>query len=153
MQNLQPLIEQQPFFKGLSPEFMKPIVACASTASHGVDSYVFHEGREANHFYIVTKGKVALEVFVPGRGPITVDTIETDDALGWSWLFPPYQWVFSARVLEPVDVLVFDGECLRAECDRNHDLGYELTKRFARVMQDRLQATRLQLIDLYGAGR
>jgi hypothetical protein len=46
--------------------------------------------------------------------------------------------------------VAFDGACLRGKCEQDHDLGYELMKRFAANMVDRLQATRLQLLDVYG---
>ncbi len=77
-------------------------------------------------------------------------TVAEGDVLGWSWLFPPYRWVFDAQALELTRALVFDGTCLRGKCEDDHNLGYELMKRFAHVVVQRLQATRLQLLDVYG---
>jgi CRP-like cAMP-binding protein len=88
-------------------------------------------------------------VFIPGQGRITIETIASGDVLGWSWLFPPYRWHFDAQALELTRAIAFDGACLRAKCDDDHDLGYAL-QRFARIMMQRLQATRLQLLDVYG---
>ena len=70
--------------------------------------------------------------------------------LGWSWLFPPYQWHFDARALELTRTTALDGQCLRIKCEEDHELGYRLGQRFAHVMMQRLQATRLQLLDVYG---
>jgi CRP-like cAMP-binding protein len=64
-------------------------------------------------------------------------------------LFPPYRWKFSARTLEPTRVFAIDGQCLRAKAEQDHELGYELLKRFAYVVEDRLEAMRLQLINVY----
>jgi CRP/FNR family cyclic AMP-dependent transcriptional regulator len=91
-----------------------------------------------------------LEAFAAQRGPITIETIEAGEVLGWSWLFPPYRWHFSARVVEPTRAIALDGVCLRSKGEADHDLGYELVKRVAQIMMQRLQATRLQLLDVYG---
>ena len=96
-------------------------------------------------------GRVVLETFVPGRGALTIETLEEGDLLGWSWLFPPYRWHFDARALDLVRAVAFDGACLRGKIDDDHALGYELLDRFSPVMLERLQATRLQLLDVYGS--
>ncbi|MBO0783363.1 MAG: hypothetical protein J2P37_31505 [Ktedonobacteraceae bacterium] len=98
------------------------------------------------------EGRVALETFSGERGAITIETIEAGEALGWSWLFPPYRWHFSARVLEPVQAIVLDGERLRIRGEEDCDFGYDLVKRVAHIVIQRLQATRLQLLDLYRIG-
>jgi hypothetical protein len=92
---------------------------------------------------------VALETHVHGRGPARLLTLHDEDVLGWSWLFPTYRWHFDARVLQPVRAIAFDGACLRQKAVDDHELGYELMRRFAQVIVNRLQATRLQLLDVY----
>jgi CRP/FNR family transcriptional regulator, cyclic AMP receptor protein len=111
--------------------------------------YVFREGEPADHFYLIRQGRVAIEISAPPRKAIIVQTLSAGDVLGWSGLVPPYQWRFHARAVESVRVLALDGKCLRARCEENHDLGYELLKRFAQVMTQRLEATRFQLLDVY----
>ena len=76
-------------------------------------------------------------------------TVDAGEILGWSWLLPPYQWKFNARAMESIRAIALDGKCLRTKCEENHDLGYELLKRFAQVIEKRLEATRLQLLDVY----
>jgi CRP-like cAMP-binding protein len=112
--------------------------------------YLFHEGEEAEKFFLIRHGRIALEVFTPDRGPITIQTLEPGDILGWSWLVPPYQWRFDAKAIELVRAIALDGKCLRTKCETDHDLGYDLLKRFAHVIEQRLEATRLQLLDVYG---
>jgi CRP-like cAMP-binding protein len=80
-----------------------------------------------------------------------IQTIEKGEILGWSWLIPPHTWHFDARALEPIRALAIDGKCLRAKCEANHDLGYELLKRVSSIMYQRLQATRMQILDVYAA--
>jgi CRP/FNR family cyclic AMP-dependent transcriptional regulator len=133
----------------MRPELIELIAICASQERFAIDHYIFHEGHEANQFYLLTKGKVNLELATTTNGAILVETLEPMEALGWSWLFPPYRWKFSARVIEPMESIVFDGKCLRALAKGNHTLGYELMKRVSQVMQERLQTTRLQLVEHY----
>lgn len=150
MQTLGPLLAEHPFLKGLDPRHLQVIVGCASNVRFDAGQFIFREGEEANQFYIIRHGKVSLEVFAPGRGSITIQTVGEGEVLGWSWLFPPYHWHFDARALELTRAIAFDGKCLRTKCEEDHDLGYELVKRFAHILVERLQATRLQLLDVYG---
>ncbi len=120
----------------------------ASTAGETL----FREGEPADVFYLVRRGRVALELYVPARGPITVETVDAGDVVGWSWLFPPYTWHFDARAVGPVRAIAVDGACIREKCDDDPALGYELMRRFSAVLLDRLNATQLRLVDLYGGG-
>ena len=106
---------------------------------------LFREGEPADVFYVVRRGRVALELYVPARGPMTVETVEAGEVVGWSWLFPPYRWHFDARAVAPVRAIAVDGACLRGKCEDDPALGYELMQRFSAVLLDRLNATRLRL--------
>jgi CRP/FNR family transcriptional regulator, cyclic AMP receptor protein len=150
MQTLEAILAGHPFFAGFAPRYMQLITSCASNVRFAAGTSIFHEGEAATHFYIIRQGKVALETFAAPRGPITIETIEAGEVLGWSWLFPPYHWHFDARVVEPTRAIALDGVCLRSKGEADHDLGYELVKRVAQIMMQRLQATRLQLLDVYG---
>jgi CRP/FNR family transcriptional regulator, cyclic AMP receptor protein len=150
MQTLEKILVEHPFFQGLDHRYMQLITGCASNAHFAAGTYLFREGEEASHFYIIRSGKVALETVVGSRGPITIETIEAGEVLGWSWLFPPYRWHFSARSVGSTRAIMLDGACLRMKGEQDHDLGYELVKRMAAILMQRLQATRLQLLDVYG---
>ena len=109
------------------------------------------EGDQADTFYLVRRGRVAIEVHSPGRGAIVIETVGPGGSVGWSWLIPPYRWQFDARATEPVGAVAVDGACLRAKADADPALGYALVQRVAGVLLGRLQSTRLRLLDLYGA--
>ncbi len=153
MQTLEPILAAHPFFTGLDERHLQLLVGCASNVRFNADEFLLREGQEANQFYLIRTGKVRLEIFTPERGPIAIQTIGEGDVLGWSWLMPPYRWSLDARALEPIRAIVLDGACLRGKCEADHDLGYELHKRFAPLIVQRLQATRLQLLDVYGMHR
>ena len=153
METIERIIADHSFFAGLDQAFLSLVVGCASNVRFDAGSYIFKKGDEANAFYLIREGRVALEIFAPERKPIIVDTLEVGDILGWSWLLPPFQWKFSAHVRTGVRAIALDGKCLRAKCEENHDLGYEVLKRFATVIERRLEATRFQLLDVYRAHR
>ena len=111
---------------------------------------MFHEGGAADEFFLVRHGKIALEIDAPGRAPIVFETVGVGDFVGASWLIPPYRWAFDARAVELTRATSIDAACLRGKCEADHDLGYEMMKRFLPPLVKRLHATRLQLLDVYG---
>jgi CRP-like cAMP-binding protein len=149
METLERFIAEHPFFAGLDGAFTALMVGCASNVRFKKGDYILREGDPANTFYLVREGKVAVEVLAPQRKPIILATLDEGEILGWSWLLAPYQWKFHARALDDVRAIALDGKCLRGKCEENHDLGYEVLKRFTGIMEQRLEATRLQLLDVY----
>jgi CRP/FNR family transcriptional regulator, cyclic AMP receptor protein len=139
-----------PFFSGLGQEALTLIAGCAQNVHLEAGRYLFHEGDAADMFYVVRRGRVALEVHSPGTGSLVVDTMEDTDVVGWSWLVSPYRWFFDARAVEPTSLVALDGACLRGKCEEDPSLGYALMQRIAGVMYQRLQAARLRLLDVYG---
>lgn len=150
MKAFDEILKETKFFHGLAPEYIQLLAGCASNVRFDPGEYVFREGEPANSFYLIRHGQVALELHDPRRGQLIIDTLNEDEILGWSWLFPPYKWVYSARAVILTRAIAMDGKCLREKCDSDPVLGYDLMKRFAVIMIDRLQATRLQVLNVYG---
>ena len=151
METLEPLLKEHPFFRDLTPGDLQLLTGCAKNVRLEAGQVIFREGDDADQFYLIRDGKVALEVFITERGSAPILTLGAGDALGWSWLIPPYKWRFDARALETTLAFALDGKCLRGKCDEDPRLGYELLKRIAAIIGDRLHATRLQMLDVYGA--
>ena len=149
METLQNILAEHPFAHGLEERNVALLTGCAANVRLDAGQVIFREGEEANQFYLVREGKLAVELFAAERGALTILTIGPGEVLGWSWLVPPYRWKFDARALEPTRAIALDGKCLRAKAEQDHDLGYELLKRVAHIMEERLQATRLQLLNVY----
>jgi CRP-like cAMP-binding protein len=150
IQTFERVLAEHPFFRDLKEPQLDTVVGCVANTVFEPGEFVFREGEAADRFYVVREGRVAVEVFVPHKGPVTIETIEGGEVLGWSWLFAPYRARFDARALTAVRALSLDGACLRAKCEKDPALGYELLKRFTHVVVARLEATRMQLLDLYG---
>lgn len=150
MRDLSDVLADHPFFRGLPSGDVALIAGCGSNVHYAENAVIFREGDPSDHFYLIRHGRVALEIVSPDRGPLTVLTLGAGDVIGWTWLVPPYRMGCDARALEPVRATQFDGACIRRKCEEDPRLGYELLKRFAAVLGQRLQATRLQLLDVYG---
>jgi CRP-like cAMP-binding protein len=151
LKTIADLLEEIPLLADLSVDQRATVGGCGQNVVFGDGEALFREGDDADTFFALRQGNVALEIASPVRGPLVVQTVHEGDVIGWSWLFEPYRTRFDARARGEVHALAFDGECLRGKCEADHELGYELMRRFASVLTDRLQATRMQLLDLYGA--
>jgi CRP-like cAMP-binding protein len=149
METLEPVLAKHPFLRDVPERHLRLLVGCASQVRFAPGEFLFRMGEEANRFYLLRQGRVAMEHYTAEHGAITVETVGEGEALGWSWLVPPYRWHLDGRVIEPTLALSFDAVCLRGKCEEDHDLGYELYKRFAPVIAQRLQATRLQVLDVH----
>jgi CRP/FNR family cyclic AMP-dependent transcriptional regulator len=152
VQTLEQLIAEASSFAGLAPSQLELIAGCARNQRVAAGVYLLREGEPADRFFLIRHGAVALEVHAPGRGAIVIETLHPGDVVGWSWLFAPYRWQLDGRALERCALVAFDGACLRGKCEADHELGYLLMTRFAANLVRRLQATRLQLLDVYGHG-
>jgi CRP/FNR family cyclic AMP-dependent transcriptional regulator len=150
MDTLERILAEQPLFEGLEAQYLALITGCASNARFKEGEFIAHENDDADHFYIVRHGRVAIDMFVPEQGPVTIQTIQDGDVVGWAWIIPPYKWHFDVRAVMLTRALRFDGACIRKKCAEDPRLGYELMQRFAQVFARRLHATRLQLLDVYG---
>ena len=152
VRQLEEILADVPFLAEMSPERIGLLAGCASNVHFDAGAMIFREGDQADTFYVVRHGTVAIELHAPARSPMTVETLEAGDVLGWSWLFPPYRTHFDARALSSVRATGFDGACLRSKFESDPELGYDLIKRFAQVFTERLHWTRLRLLDIYGDG-
>lgn len=150
IEGLDRIIRKHPFFQGLDDTPCKLIGGCAQNVRFEEGQYLLREGEPADRFYLIRHGRVALEMNEPARGPLTFQTLGEGEIVGVSWLIPPYRWAYDARALELTRAIAMDARCLRQKCEDDHDLGYDMMKRFVPVLAQRLHATRLQILDVYG---
>ncbi len=149
MKELKELLIEHPFFKRMKVAHIELIAGCGKNEHYDEGAYLFKEGAPADYFYIIRQGHLALESTCPGKGAITLETLNENEVVGWSWLFEPYRWSYSGRAVQDCRVTALDGKCLRGKCENDPVLGYELFKRFSRIIISRLQESRLQILDLY----
>jgi CRP-like cAMP-binding protein len=150
MKAIEELLREQPIFADLDPEHRALIAGC--TRNHHVDAqaFLFRENDSADMFYLLRHGHVALQVTAPGRAPLVLATLGPGDIVGASWLVPPYRWNADARAVEATRALAVDAACLRAKCAADPGFGFALMQRFVPLLVQRLHATRMQLLDVYG---
>lgn len=143
-------VANHPFFHGFEPAFVKAVCSKAVEHVFAVEEMLAVEGAPAEILYVVLEGKVALEVGASDRPRLTVQTVGPGEVLGWSWLVPPHHWRFDARALKPTRVVVLDGPVLRRTLSTHPAWGYQFMVRFMPVLAERLENTRVQLLDIHG---
>jgi CRP-like cAMP-binding protein len=135
-----------PFLRGMPGDQLAVLAQAARDIKFGARQRLFEDGGHASRFWLIQSGCVALDLNIPGQGRTRIETLGIGELLGWSWLFPPFRWAFGAVAIGPVEAFEFDGRAVRAYCAADPALGYELTRRLAHVIANRLQATRIRLI-------
>jgi CRP/FNR family cyclic AMP-dependent transcriptional regulator len=141
------VLADQPFLSTIPIGSLRRLATHVQSRTYPAGQQILREGDVANRFFLIRHGLVRLDFEVPGRGPVEIETLGADAALGWSWLFAPYRWHLTATAVARTSTLVFDGDALQAVMASDPPLGYELMRRFTGVMFDRLKATRLRLTD------
>ena len=138
-----------PFLAGMTEKQLAYLTDCAIAVQFKKGEVIFREGELANRFYLIETGKVILESDSGANDPVIIDAIGAGDLVGWSWMFPPYTWHFTARAVEPATAIFFYGTILREYCERDHSLGYELLKRMSAVMTRRMQSARKKMLAVH----
>ncbi|MGW2705400.1 Crp/Fnr family transcriptional regulator [Streptomyces sp. NPDC001340] len=134
----------------LSPAQRERLLAVGFDVAFPAGTRLFDEGGHADRFWLLRSGEVALDICVPGRQPeALVETLGPGQLLGWSWTCPPYRWHLGARTVTAVEATEFPAADVLALCAADPELGYALMRRFTEVVAERLQATRIRLLDLY----
>ncbi|GAA3277100.1 cyclic nucleotide-binding domain-containing protein [Dactylosporangium vinaceum] len=149
MSSTYDLMVAHPFLTGLPPAYVERLSHWARRVPLPAGTRVFEEHGRADRWWLIRDGYVNLDTRLPGRGDVIVETLGPGSVQGWSWLFPPYRWHFGAVTLGPVLAIALAGPGVRGLCDADPAFGYELTRRFTAVVVDRMQATRMRLLDLY----
>lgn len=146
------VLASHPFLAGMTREQLERLAPWGHRALFHPGARIFSEGGLADRFWLIREGQVALDTHVPGRGGVVIETLGPSTVLGWSWLFPPYRWHLGATAVAQTLAVEFDAAGVRRICAEDAEIGSELHRRFIQVVVDRLQATRIRLLDLYGGG-
>jgi len=139
-----------PFFTGIDPTLIHAMLVKAEERTYEVGQMLVHEGRPAEEFFLVFDGKVALEVGAAEQSGITVETIGRGEILGWSWLVSPHRWRFDARAIKPTTVVAINAAAARYALAAHPAFGYGFLMKLLPVIAERLENTRVQLLDIHG---
>jgi CRP/FNR family transcriptional regulator, cyclic AMP receptor protein len=142
------VLGRQPFLRGLPDSQLANLAALGTHVQVPAGHRLFEEGATADRFWLIDAGQVTLDAMVPGQGRVVIETLGRGDVVGLSWLKPPYQWRFGAVATQPMQAFEFDARAVRAACNADPALGYELTQRLSGLVVQRLQATRARLLDV-----
>lgn len=148
---LEPLLKKHPFFSGIDEDAIHLITGCAKNVRYSAGETIARQGEPADLFFLIREGRIALEMPAPHGGAIRLQTADEGEVVGFSWLVPPYKWHHDLRAVTDLRAFSIDGHCLRKKCEEDTGFGYQMMKGFSVQMADRLEATRLQLLNLYDA--
>ena len=147
-ESLVATLRHHPFVSEFEPEHIEKLAKLAREVRYDRDQILFREGDDFADFQLIVTGLVALEIAAPGH-TFRVQTLFAGDELGWSALLMGRGRHFQARTLERVDALAFNGAELLEACREDPRFGFVFMQRLLAVVAERLQATRLQLLDMY----
>ncbi len=143
-------LQKMEFTRGLAPRHIEKLAEMAFEATFSEGDVLYNEGDLGDILYLIEEGLVTVETYVPSRGRVTIFTVGPGQLLGWSAFFPHKRKTASSRALKATRAIAISTPQLREVCQANCDLGYAIVWRIAEVIADRLKATRLQLMDIYG---
>jgi CRP/FNR family cyclic AMP-dependent transcriptional regulator len=151
METIESVLAAHPFFQGMAPGHLAAVAACGRREQFKAGDFLCRENEEALDFYVILSGSVSVEIFSARRGPLTTTTVEDGEVLGWLWFEKPFHWHLDARARQVTRTVALEVAALKLRCEKDHDLGYELMKRYAHHLAVQFRVTKLQLVDMYGA--
>lgn len=147
--DLESILAEHEFLAGLEERHIKEMAQYARLLTYKEGEFVLRRGEPAECLFLIRQGHVSIELYHPARGPVVLETVGAGRVVGWSWLVPPYTWSFDGRATELTRGVCISGPRLREACEADHEFGYQMLTRFTRVLARRLEAGRLQLLDMY----
>jgi CRP/FNR family cyclic AMP-dependent transcriptional regulator len=145
------ILKSLAFLAGATDDEVRQLLPAARVEEYPQDASLFQEGDVLGHVFIVTTGTVALEISGRDRRPRRLQTIGPGELLGWSPLLGPGSMTAAARALTAVRVVALDARAILDVCGQDPRFGYNFMRRTAATIAGRLSATRLQMLDVYGA--
>jgi CRP-like cAMP-binding protein len=149
IKRIRQLLGESPFFAGMSAAHLDTLAGCGRLVRFKAGDFLLRGGEKADAFYLIREGIVSIESHVPAAGSVAVARVDAGGVTGFSWLFAPHRNNFDSLALSDGAAIALDGECLRGKAEADHELGYQLMRRFAQLMLERLQAARVQMLDIY----
>ncbi|MFO1036191.1 MAG: cyclic nucleotide-binding domain-containing protein [Geminicoccaceae bacterium] len=149
MTDIAAAVRDHPFLAQMPVDVRDVLADCAAEAEFPAGAMLLREGEPANHFYLILDGRVSMQLTVPGRPPLVVQTIGPGDVVGLSWLVPMNRSAYDARAQERTRTIAVSTPCLYGKCEADAGFGYALLKAFMPPLVRRLQDTRLRLLDVY----
>ncbi|TQV86138.1 cyclic nucleotide-binding domain-containing protein [Exilibacterium tricleocarpae] len=147
------LLRELSLFEGLDRLRLEKVAALFTLVDIPVDTELLREGGQADYFYVLLEGRVALSVSIPGRAhyETTVSTLSKGQLVGWSALLPDGVWQASAHTLKPCRLLRVTATAVRDLCEADHEIGYRIMKNALAAVGQRLAGSRLQFLDIFGS--
>lgn len=136
---------KHPFLEAFTPAQAEVLCRLATEVRFAPGETILRQHETADGFYLIEQGEVSLEYKLPNKETVLIQKLGPGELLGLSWLFAPYRWEFSAVAISSVTAKFLRAADVRERCDQDPKLGYKLMEELARILTERLQATRHRL--------
>lgn len=143
-------VMDHPFLRGFTPHQRQMLDEISTPVEFLADEFLVRQGKIDERFFLVHSGLVAIQTYSVARGSLTLDSVGDGECVGWSWVIPPYRTHFDAVAYEPVSATAIDAVALRQLCNQECKFGFMVLQKMVQIMEQRLQAARLMLVDFYG---
>jgi CRP/FNR family transcriptional regulator, cyclic AMP receptor protein len=141
------ILGAQPFLRGMADRHLAKLAALCEHIALPARQRLIEQGATADRFWLIDAGQVTIDTTVPGQGRLIIASLGRGDVIGLAWMMPPYQWRFGAVTAQPMQAYEFDARAVRAACDEDPSLGYELGRRVSGVLVRRLEAIHDRLLE------
>lgn len=140
-------LKPHPFLDGCTTGFLNHLEEFAKEVKFAEGDIILRTGEYADRFYLICEGKIALEAESDGAPAVLLQTLGPGDLLGWSWLYPPFEWHFTARALEPCRAVELNAASLLIRAEEDPVFGYDLMRRVSKHLIQRMQMLRKRLAE------
>lgn len=150
VQQLQQILMDLRFTAGLSDEDQRKLADISRLQEFPKGTLIFAEGSDHKDLYVVRSGRVEICMSIPARGCLPVLTLEAGDLVGWSSILKQGEMTSTVVAVLDTEMVAINADDLRELCEQDHDIGYQIMQRIASALSQRLVASRLQVLDMYG---
>jgi len=139
------ILRRYPYFAAAQDDGLRTLAMMSDEVSVPADTVMYREGDKADKLYILVDGEVDIQ-YTLGSGELrTVDTLVPGELLMWSALVEPYKSTAVVTTRQPAKLIAIDAEKLRAYCQQDHRVAYEMLLQLTKMLATRLEGARIQL--------
>ena len=136
------LIATHPLWHDMQPKHLLALEHCAHLIAYERGDWIGRVGESAEFFYLITGGCAELSLPINEADSVPIMRLNKQAMIGWSWLYVPFEWQYDVQAVTTLDAIAFNVECVRAMLEADHELGFQLMKRFGTVIQERQRQIR-----------
>jgi CRP/FNR family transcriptional regulator, cyclic AMP receptor protein len=144
-------LRQFQFLQDIEDEHLRHLAAIARLVEFPANKVLYREGQVVSNVYLILSGSVSIEICAAGIGCRRIMTVSAGDLLGISPAVGQSRSTGTVRTLAATRAIELNASQVLTLCEHNPRFGYEFMRQVAVAISQRLGATRLQPLDVFGA--